>query len=46
LGIDAFPSHRSVEMTRITSGPQSYGNWLRRSLPGRKLDPDEISVDD
>ena len=45
LGIASFPTHRPVEMIRITSGPQTYGNRLRRWLLGRKLDPDQVSVD-
>ncbi len=44
-GIESFPTHRSVEMLGITSGPQSYGNRLRRWLLRRKLDPTQISVD-
>ena len=45
LGLASFPTHRSVEMIGSTSGPQSYGNRLRRWLLRRKLDPDQISVD-
>lgn len=45
LGVDSFPTHRPIKMIRVTSGPQSYGNRLRRWLLGRTLDPDEISVD-
>jgi hypothetical protein len=45
LGIASFPTHRAVEMIRITSGPQTYGNRLRRWLLGRKLDHDQVSLD-
>ena len=45
MGIGAFPTRRGVVMIGVTSGPQTYGHRLRRWLAGRKLDPDEVSVD-
>jgi hypothetical protein len=45
LAIDAFPSHRNVEISRNRSDLQSCGNRLRRWILGRKVDPDQISID-
>jgi hypothetical protein len=44
MGIDAFPAERPVELIG-TRGFQSYGNRLRRWITGRKIDPDQVSVD-
>jgi hypothetical protein len=45
LGIDSLPSHRPTQMIGVVSGPQTYGNRVRRWLLGRELDPDQISID-
>jgi hypothetical protein len=45
LAIDAFPTHRNVEISGNYTGFQSCGNRLRRWIPGRKVDPDQISID-
>ncbi len=45
LGIDAFPTRRRVELIGARGGFQSYGNRLRRWITGRKIDPDQVSVD-
>ena len=44
MAIDAFPANRPVELIG-THGFQSYGNVLRRWIMGRKIDPDQVSVD-
>jgi hypothetical protein len=45
LGIDAFPTHRPVALIGARGGDQSCGNRLRRWIMGRKIDPDQVSVD-
>jgi hypothetical protein len=45
LRIDRFPTHRAVDMIASRGGFQSCGNRLRRWLSGRKVEPDQISVD-
>ena len=45
LFVDTFPTGRPIEMIGIRSGPQSYGNRLRRWIMDRKIDPDQVSVD-
>jgi hypothetical protein len=45
LGTDSLPLDAPVEMIGVRSGPQSYGNRLRRWLFGRTVDPDYISID-
>ena len=45
LAIDAFPTHRNVEIGGNSTGFQSCGNRLRRWIRGRKVDPDQISID-
>jgi hypothetical protein len=45
LAIDAFPTHRNVEISGNYTGFQSCGNRLRRWILGRKVDPDQISID-
>jgi hypothetical protein len=42
--INVFPTNRSVKLIGI-HGFQSYGNRLRRWIMGRKIDPDQVSVD-
>jgi hypothetical protein len=44
MAIDAFPTNRPVKLIG-THSFQTYGNWLRRSIMGRKIDPDQVSVD-
>ncbi|HLJ63217.1 MAG TPA: hypothetical protein VKT70_03870 [Stellaceae bacterium] len=45
LGIDHFPLDRPIKFIANNGGGQSYGNRLRRWIMGRKLDPDEVSLD-
>jgi len=45
LGIDAFPDDRPVKLLGTRGGLQTYGNRLHRLIVGRKLDPDQVSVD-
>jgi hypothetical protein len=45
LGIDASPTDRPVKLLGTRGGWQTYGNRLHRLLAGRKLDPDQLSVD-
>jgi hypothetical protein len=45
LCVHTFPTGRPIEMIRIRSGAQSYGNRLRRWIMDRKIDPDQVSVD-
>jgi hypothetical protein len=44
LAIDVFPTTRPIKLIG-THSFQSYGNRLRRWLMGRKIDPDQVSVD-
>jgi hypothetical protein len=45
LGTDTLPLDAHVEMIGLRSGPQSYGNRLRRWLLGHTIDPDYVNVD-
>jgi hypothetical protein len=45
LAIGAFPINRPVKLIGTQNGFQSYGNRLRRWIMGRKIDPDQVSVD-
>ena len=45
LSIEAFPADRSFVLIGTHGGVQTYGNRLRRWLVGRKVDPDQVSVD-
>jgi hypothetical protein len=44
MAIDVFPNNRPVKLIG-THSFQSYGNRLRRWIMGRKIDPDQVSVD-
>ena len=45
LGVEAFPVDRSITLIGAHGAFQSYGNRLRRWIAGRKVDPDQVSVD-
>jgi hypothetical protein len=44
LGVTTFPLDRTIDVIG-RHGIQSCGNRLRRWVLGRKIDPDELSVD-